>query len=71
MSENYDKMRRPPQTALRQIQAGDLKGKTDINPQWRYEIMDATFGACGIGWSTKSSSYGTCPVRMAPCYPAS
>ena len=50
MSENYDKMRRPPQTALRQIQAGDLKGKTDINPQWRYEIMDATFGACGIGW---------------------
>ena len=50
MSENYDKMRRPPQTALRQIQAGDLKGKTDINPQWRYEIMDTVFGPCGIGW---------------------
>lgn len=50
MSQNYEAMRRPPATALRQIQAGDLKGKTDINPQWRYEIMDATFGACGIGW---------------------
>jgi hypothetical protein len=50
MSENYDKMKRPPKTALREIQAGDLKGKTDINPQWRYEIMDATFGACGEKW---------------------
>lgn len=50
MSQNYETMRRPPSTALRQIQAGDLKGKTDINPQWRYEIMDATFGPCGEGW---------------------
>lgn len=50
MSANYEAMRRPPKTALREIQAGDLKGKTDINPQWRYEIMDQTFGACGVGW---------------------
>lgn len=50
MSENYEKLRRPPTTALRQIQAGDLKGKTDINPQWRYEIMDAVYGPCGDGW---------------------
>lgn len=50
MSEIYEKVRRPPKTALREIQAGDLKGKTDINPQWRYEVMDNTFGLCGIGW---------------------
>ena len=50
MSEAYEKMRRVPVSALREIKAGTLKGKTDINPQWRYEIMDATFGACGIGW---------------------
>jgi len=50
MSENYDKLRRPPVSALRQIQAGDLKGKTDINPQWRYEIMDKVFGPCGTAW---------------------
>jgi hypothetical protein len=50
VSEAYEKMKRPPESALRKIEAGTLKGKTDINPQWRYEIMDATFGACGIGW---------------------
>lgn len=50
MSEAYEKMRRPPVTALREIKGGRLNGKTDINPQWRYEIMDSTFGACGIGW---------------------
>jgi hypothetical protein len=50
MSENYEKMKRPPATALRQIAAGDLKGKTDINPQWRYEIMDTTYGTCGEKW---------------------
>lgn len=50
MSENYSKLARPPITALRTITAGDLKGKSDINPQWRYEIMDEVYGACGIGW---------------------
>lgn len=50
MSENYKKMSRPPVAALREIRAGTLKGKTDINPQWRYEIMDETYGACGTGW---------------------
>jgi hypothetical protein len=50
MSESYGKLKRPPLTALRQIQGGDLKGKTDINPQWRYEAMDQVFGPCGDGW---------------------
>jgi len=50
MSESYEKMRHPPESVLREIKGGRLNGKTDINPQWRYEIMDAVFGACGIGW---------------------
>ena len=46
----YKELSRPPIDALRNIQAGDLKGKTDISPQWRYEKMDEVFGQCGIGW---------------------
>ena len=50
MSEAYEKMKQPPKWALREIAGGRLKGKTDINPQWRYEVMDETYGACGVGW---------------------
>lgn len=35
--EIYKSLSQPPATALRQITDGKLKGKTDINPQWRYE----------------------------------
>ena len=50
MDTRYKELSRPPLSALRQIQGGDLKGKTDINPQWRFEAMDTVFGQCGIGW---------------------
>lgn len=50
METKYKSLARPPLDALRNIQAGDLKGKTDINPQWRYEAMDNAFGQCGDGW---------------------
>lgn len=46
----YKSLSRPPAEALRQIIAGNLKGKTDINPQWRYEAMTEKFGLVGIGW---------------------
>jgi hypothetical protein len=46
----WEKLKRPPPEALRQIQAGRLRGKTDINPQWRYRAMTEVFGPCGIGW---------------------
>lgn len=48
--EIYESLARPPATALRQIQAGKLKDKTDINPQWRYKAMTEKFGLVGIGW---------------------
>lgn len=43
-------MSEPPKSALKTIQAGRLKGKSDINPQWRYKVMTDNFGICGIGW---------------------
>ena len=48
--ETYNKLRRPPASALRPIAAGRLKGKTDISPQWRIEAMTGEFGLCGVGW---------------------
>ena len=48
--ENYNKLRRPPKTALRTIKGGRLSGKSDISPQWRYEIMTEVYGECGTGW---------------------
>lgn len=48
--EIWDKLARPPKTALKTIGGGRLKGFTDINPQWRYEIMTEIFGMIGFGW---------------------
>ena len=57
----YKKLSQPPATALRQIQAGDLKGKTDINPQWRYEAMTEQFGLVGLGWKYEIQKLWTEP----------
>lgn len=46
----YEVLRNCPETALRTIQAGRLKGKSDINPVWRIKAMTEAFGPCGIGW---------------------
>lgn len=46
----YESTRRVPDTALKQITAGRLKGKSDINPMWRIKTLTEQFGPCGIGW---------------------
>lgn len=46
----WDKLKTPPPWALKKITGGRLNGKTDINPQWRYQAMTEVFGPCGIGW---------------------
>lgn len=46
----YDQVRQCPQDALKPIQAGRLKGKSDINPMWRIKMLTSLFGPCGIGW---------------------
>lgn len=46
----YEHVRQCPQDALKPIQAGRLKGKSDINPMWRIKMLTSLFGPCGIGW---------------------
>jgi len=46
----YNAVRNPPKEALKEIQAGRLKGKSDINPMWRLKALTEQFGPCGIGW---------------------
>ena len=46
----YSKGRAVPDKAKRPIQAGRLKGKTDINPMWRIKVLTEMFGPCGVGW---------------------
>lgn len=51
--ELYEKFRTVPDEAKKPIQAGRLKGKTDINPMWRIKALTEAFGPCGIGWYYK------------------
>ena len=53
MMDLYEKFRSVPETAKREIEAGRLKGKTDINPMWRIKALTEAFGPCGIGWKYK------------------
>lgn len=60
----YNKLKVVPQEAIKPIQNGRLKGKSDINPMWRIKTMTEHFGVCGIGWKyviTKqwTETYGT------------
>lgn len=48
--EIYNKVRAVPDNAKKTIQAGRLKGKTDINPMWRIKKLTEIFGPCGVGW---------------------
>lgn len=50
MVDIYKALSKPPEDALKIIQAGNLRGKSDINPQWKIEAITAQFGLCGIGW---------------------
>lgn len=53
MNENlkiYELSRAVPKEAQKPIQAGRLKGMTDINPMWRIKKLTELFGPCGIGW---------------------
>ena len=51
--EIYQRAAEVPAEAQKEITAGKLKGKTDINPMWRIKTLTELFGPCGIGWYTK------------------
>lgn len=46
----YNMGREVPSEARKAINAGRLKGMTDINPMWRIKKLTEMFGACGVGW---------------------
>jgi len=66
--EAYNKMRQPPKSALKEIKGGRLKGMTDINPQWRYEILTEVYGPCGIGWKFTINRLWTEPVSQGQVF---
>lgn len=48
--EIYNRVRTAPEDALRKIDGGKLKGKSDINPMWRIATLTEIFGPAGLGW---------------------
>ena len=46
----YERARQVPESALKKIYGGRLKGMSDINPMFRIKRMTEIFGPCGIGW---------------------
>ncbi len=49
--ENWNNLCKVPLDKLKKIEFGNLKGKSDINPQWRIKAMTEVYGECGVGWS--------------------
>lgn len=55
--EIYNKLKSVPPEFLKTIQAGRLKGMSDIKPQWRIMKMTEVFGICGIGWKIANINF--------------
>ena len=49
----YERVRCVPAEAKKAIEAGRLKGKSDINPMWRIKKLTEVFGPVGFGWYTE------------------
>lgn len=49
----YNRVRSVPEHALKKIEAGRLKGKSDINPMFRIQSLTREFGPVGFGWYTE------------------
>ena len=49
----YESVRSVPKEAKKEIEAGRLKGKHDINPMWRIKKLTEVFGPAGFGWYTE------------------
>lgn len=63
MDERYTKLSAVPNDATKPIPFGKLKGKSDINPQWRYEALTDVFGLCGEGWRYEVADTKMVPVQ--------
>ena len=59
--EIWGKLENTPKEAQKEINAGRLKGFTDINPMWRLKHLTEVFGPCGIGWKYQIVNAYTIP----------
>lgn len=57
--EIWQKICTTPKEAQKPIDAGRLKGFTDINPMWRFKALTEAFGPCGIGWKMEIKDFHT------------
>ena len=57
--ELYNRVRSVPENALKKIEAGRLKGKSDINPMWRIQCLTREFGPAGFGFTINVSKEWT------------
>jgi len=55
----YNQVRSVPAEAVTPITGGPMRGKTNINPQWRLEKLTELFGPAGIGWKIEQVSRWT------------
>lgn len=62
MDSRYMSLSQVPNDAMKPITIGKLKGKSDINPQWRYDAMTEVFGLCGEGWKFEITDSLQVPV---------
>ena len=53
----YGLVQDTPKEAQREIQAGRLKGYTDINPMWRIKKLTEIYGPAGFGWWTQNEKF--------------
>ena len=59
----YNQVRSVPAEAITPITGGPMKGKSNINPQWRLEKLTELFGPAGIGWKIEQVS--RCAARQS------
>lgn len=57
----WQALEKTPKEAQKEINAGRLKGFTDINPMWRLKKLTEAFGPCGVGWKYKIVSTNVIP----------
>lgn len=50
VEEKWNAVKTVPKEYLSKIDIGALKGKSNINPQWRIKVMTEVYGLCGVGW---------------------
>lgn len=63
IDERYAAASHVPYRVLKPIGAGRLKGKSDINPQWKISLMTEIYGMCGIGWKFEVTKMDTVPIN--------